>query len=187
MDPQLSIVNGPGSFEVDFSRQTIEFGTVTQCTTNGGAWSLEEGGVRGCSAGAASLFTGNYYSSDYTVSGRVRPIFGESHLLMFRSRGAMMGYYFGLHGEGTVALLKNDHGVEVLQNTPFNWTSGGEYELSVKARGASFVCSIGDEQIFAYEDSTDCLEHGMVGYHHCSAGHTLFGTISVVELSSDGT
>ena len=109
------VVSGPGRFEVDFSEQTIEFGTVTQCTTNGGAWSLEEGCVRACSVGNASLFTGNYYSSDYTVSGRVRPIFGESHLLIFRSRGAMMGY------------------------------------------------------------------------HHGSAGHTLFGTISVVEHSPDGT
>jgi len=181
------VVGGPGSFEVDFSKQTIEFGTVTQCTTNGGAWSLEEGCARASSVGAASLFTGNYYSADYTVSGRVRPIFGESHMIMFRSKGAMMGYYFGLHGNGTVALLKNDHGVKLLEETPFAWEMGEEYELTVEARGSHFVCSIGGRQIFVYEDSGDCLEHGMVGYHHCSAGHTLFGTISVVELSTNET
>jgi len=178
-------VSGPGSFEVDFSKQTIEFGTVTQCTTNGGAWSLEEGCVRASSVEAASLYTGNYYSSDYTVSGRVRPIFGESHMIMFRSRGAMMGYYFGLHGDGTVALLKNDHGIELLQQASFNWMTGEEYELVAEARGRTFICSVGDQQIFAYEEMGEYYEHGMVGYHHGSAGNTLFGTITVNELEKE--
>lgn len=174
-------VEGNGQLKVDFSRQSIEFGTITQCTTSGGAWSLEDGYVRGTSPGPASLFTGNYYCANYVVSGSVHPIFGESHLLAFRALGIMRAYYFGLNGSDNVALLRNNHGIEVVEETRFDWRVGEEYQLHVEVVENTFMCFIDDRKIFAHECDGAFFSHGMVGYHHCSAGNTMFGAIVQTE------
>jgi len=175
-------VTGPGTFQVDFSKQTVEFRTITQCTTTGGAWSLEMGQVRCCSDGTATLFTGNYYSTDYTVKGVVEPVFGESHMVVFRALGTRRAYYFGLHGLGTVALLKNRHTIETLAEKPFEWEHGTRYELVVTVRGPEIVCTMNGIDLFQVRDSDQGYEHGMVGYHHQSMGHSLFGTLTVAEV-----
>jgi len=175
-------VSGLGRIEVDFKNEVIEFGTITQCTTNGGAWSLEGSHVRACSTGPAALYTGNYYSKDYLVTGRVLPVYGESHLLVFRSLGAMMDYSFGFTEHGKIALLKNDHGIEVLSECAFKWNSGTEYSVTVKVSGCEIICMIDGATVITYCDETAPFLHGMVGYRHLVAGNTLFGALKIEEI-----
>jgi ADP-ribosylglycohydrolase len=178
-------VSGPGSFAVDFARQTIEFGTITQCTTTNGAWSLEDGWARCSSDGPAYLFTGNYYSSDYRVTGVVQPEYGESHLLIFRALGTRRMFAFGLSGTGAVRLVRHNHGREILAEAPFAWEYGRQYHLTVRATGRKLVCRVNGDELIRFEDESDLPPHGMVGYGHDSLGHTLFGTIEVAETGED--
>lgn len=176
-------VAGPGSLSLDFASQQIEFGTVTQCTTTNGAWSLEDGQVRCSSDGDAYLFTGNYHSQDYRVTGAVRPEFGESHLLIFRALGTRRLFGFGLSGAGKVDLIRLNHRREVLAEAQFAWEYGREYQLSVQTAGREIVCSVNDDELVRVQDGSDLQLHGMVGYGHESLGHTMFGTLEVTETT----
>lgn len=174
-------VTGPGSFEVDFATQTIEFGQITQCTSLNGAWSLEAGKARGSSEDFSLLFTGNYYGGEYTVSGSIEPQYGESHLLAFRALGTRRLLAFGFSGAGKVQLVRHNHGRELLAEADFPWETGREYAISVDAEGANIVCSIDGKELIRSTAHGALPPHGMVGYCRESVGNTLFGNIKVVE------
>ena len=174
-------IGGAGRHVLDFSAQTIEFGTITQCTTNGGAWILEEGGVHACTADSGALYTGNYYTRNLRFCTRLQPRNGTSHLLLFRARGHRLGYAAGLAGAGRAVLLKNDNGYREVASAAFDWRHGAWYEIELTALDDACTLSIHGEKIVNWVDP-DPHPYGMYGFAQLVPSRTLFGTIDVQQL-----
>ncbi|MDP2791890.1 MAG: ADP-ribosylglycohydrolase family protein [Rectinemataceae bacterium] len=174
-------VSGKASYSVDFAKQSPEFATITPGTTNRGFWTLENGSLQSMSVGRAEFYTGNYYSRDLRFRTSVTPLAGEGHGVLFRAKGAMMGYAVVLASPGRVVFLKNDFGLSVVEEKAFDWQYGTPVDFDVEVVGTRFTVSIGGRMLFDLED--DAFANGMIGFCRTARGRCLFGNIEVEELS----
>ena len=174
-------VTGKARYTVDFSKQRAEFATITPGAANRGFWNLEGSSLLGMSVGRAEFYTGNYYSRDIRFSTTITPLAGEGHGLLFRAKGAMMGYAVVLTVPGKIAFLKNDHGLRVVEEKSFPWRIGDTCQLAVEAIGPRLRVSVAGAAIFDIRD--DSFGNGMFGFCRLARGRCLFGGIEVEELS----
>lgn len=175
-------ISGTANYKVEFAKEKEEFNCVTQFSYNRGKWTLEDGCMQALSIEDAEAFTGNYYSRDYSLRAVLAPQNGVNHMLAFRVKGLMMGYYVGFDGENTVSFIKNDHGKKVVASCQFPWELGRSYEFSLVATGNSYKFSIDGAELLEYCD-TDAgfFEHGMYGFGLLGAGRCLFEQLTVTE------
>ncbi|MCX7023902.1 MAG: ADP-ribosylglycohydrolase family protein [Spirochaetes bacterium] len=174
-------VTGKARYAVDFAKQRAEFATITPGVANRGFWNLEGDSLLGMSVGRAEFYAGNYYSRDIRFSTTVTPLAGDGHGILFRAKGAMMGYAVVLASPGRIAFLRNDHGLAVVEEKPFAWHAGGTYVLAVEAVGQRLRVSAGGSAIFDIVDGS--FGNGMYGFCRTRRGRCLFGRIEVEELS----
>lgn len=174
-------VTGKRSLAIDFKDEVLEFKGLSRCSLVGGAWALEDAALRAITRDAFHLNSGPYYSRDVSVTCRLIPEYGESHLVTARSRGAESGYYFGPHGIGKAALIKRDHEMTVLTETEYAWSMFQELELSLQVVGNEITCSINGAEVLAFTDDVP-LPYGMSGIAKLLGGRTLFKTLVVEEL-----
>ncbi len=173
-------VTGKRSFRVEFKDEKKEFRGLSRCSLASGAWELEDGGLRVITNDTFQLYSGPYYTKDSTVTATVQAEYGESHMIIARSRGAQGGYYFGLHGNDTVALIRRSGENLVLSSVPFPWKKGKPYTLSLSLTGDTVTGSVDGQELIRYQDSAP-LEYGMAGLGKLSAGRTLFFSLEVKE------
>ncbi|MFA6075750.1 MAG: ADP-ribosylglycohydrolase family protein [Negativicutes bacterium] len=175
-------ISGAADYHIDFAKEKEEFNCVTQFTYNRGKWSLEDGCMQALAIEDAEAFTGNYYSRDYSLRATLIPQCGSSHMLAFRVKGLMMGYYVGFDGENRVSLIKNEHGKKTVASSTFQWTHGRSYEFALTATGNRYVFAVDGEELFDYCDTADNWhEHGMYGFALLNAGRCLFEKLTVKE------
>lgn len=174
-------ISGKKEFSIDFADEVEEFKGLSRCSLTGGSWSIEKGYLHVITNEIFQLYTGPYYSSDYTVEAILIPEYGESHLVAFRSMGAERGYFFGLHGINTIALIKRDHENIVLKELDFSWEMGKSFSLKVVAVGGLFQCFIDDKEIISFEDN-DFFRTGMSGLAKFKPGRTKFRSIGFSEI-----
>ncbi len=172
---------GKARYSVDFSKQCAEFATITPGTTNRGFWNLEGPALLGMSVGRAEFYLGNYYTRDVKFSTTITPLAGEGHGLLFRAKGAMMGYAVALTVPGKITFLKNDHGFRVVEDKSFPWRIGDTCQLAVEAIGPRLRVSVAGAEIFDIRD--DSFGNGMFGFSRIGRGRCLYGGIDVEELS----
>lgn len=128
-------IGGPARYTIDPAKQAVEFGCVTPFSHNRGCWTLEEGRMHLMTHEACASYTGGHAVTDQRVSALVRPLAGESHLLVARAAGAMRGYAAGFDGAGRVSILREDFGTTRLASREFPWTLGRDYRLGLEAIG----------------------------------------------------
>ena len=173
-------VTGKVAFHINFADERQEFKGLSRCSLIGGGWRVEDGGLRSLTPDNFHLFTGPYYTADAQVTCTLVPEYGESHLLLWRSRGAETAYYFGLHGRNRVALLKREHDVVELASTEFTWDCSQTYSLSIAMKGSQIICLVNDSVVIETQDD-DALPYGMCGVAKLSSGRTLFKSLSLNE------
>ncbi|MCF7942414.1 MAG: ADP-ribosylglycohydrolase family protein [Spirochaetia bacterium] len=176
-------VTGPRVFSIDFADETKEFGGLSRCSLSGGAWDLEQGSLHAITTDTFELYSGPYYSSDYLCTAELIPEFGDSHMLIVRSRGAASGYFFGLHGEAKAGLYLRDQQVIPLKEIAYQWEAGRSYTLSARCEGNRITCSIDGQELITYEAATR-YPSGMAGVGKLSAGRTRFLSMSYQEITS---
>ncbi|NQD67262.1 ADP-ribosylglycohydrolase family protein, partial [Bacillus haikouensis] len=155
-------VSGQASYEIDFSKQFVEFLSITPFAHHRGEWKLEEKQMRYTSTDHCSSYTGNYYSSDYDVEVNVHPESGESHCLIIRANGIKRQYLVGFDGIGKVSLIRNDFGYTRLKTVAYNWKLGENYLFNVQCEGEYLKFSINGEAILELQD--DVYSQGMFGF-----------------------
>jgi ADP-ribosylglycohydrolase len=173
-------IAGKRQFVVQFRDEHHEFKGLSRCSAAGGAWELEDEGLRVITNDNFQLFSGPYYTTDSTVSCELMPEYGSSHLVAFRCRGAESGYYFGLHGNNTAALIKKDHELTILAEVPFIWQKGSRYQLEISVSGNSISGRINGNELVCYTDEKP-LPYGMAGAAKLGAGRTLFFSLAAAE------
>jgi ADP-ribosylglycohydrolase len=171
-------VSGKASYGIDFSKQYVEFLSITPFAHHRGEWKLEEKQMRYLSPDNCSSYTGNYYSHDYEVEVNVQPKSGESHCLIFRANGIKRHYLVGFDGVGKVSLIRNDFGYTRLETVPFDWKHGEKYQFNVQCEGENLKFSINGEVIMEVQD--DAYSQGMFGFGCLEEGE---GTLTEFKVS----
>ncbi|MDA3939984.1 MAG: ADP-ribosylglycohydrolase family protein [Spirochaetia bacterium] len=174
-------ISGKKSFNINFVNEKKEFGGLSRCSLSGGSWSIEKENLHVITNEIFQLYTGSYYTRDYTVEVKLTPEYGDSHLLAFRSIGAERAYFFGLSASNKVALIKRDHTNIILSEKDFPWKIVSLYTLKVEAVGGSIRCFIDGKVIINFEDK-DFFPSGMVGLGKLAPGRTLYKSISFSEI-----
>lgn len=177
---------GKRSFNLNLVDEKREFDGLSRCSAVGGYWEMEDGALHVITDDCFQLYTGPYYTTDSKISVNLIPDNGESHLVAFRARGAEYGYFFGLHGNNMLKLLKKDGDIRVLAQKEFCWFPGKSYKLSVITKsipnGCRIICKIDDKTIIDFEDNKPHL-YGMAGLAKMGAGRTHFINLSVEETA----
>ena len=174
-------ITGKRKFSIQFKEEQHEFGGLTRCSAVGGAWELENDGLRVIARDDFHLYSGPYYTKDSKAACVVVPEYGDSHLLVVRSRGAESGYYFGLHGKGKAALLKRDHTLKVLKEIDYPWDLNKSAALEITAIGNTLTCKIDGVEVLNFTDN-DALPYGMAGIAKLSQGRSLFMSVKAEEI-----
>ncbi|MCP4180898.1 MAG: ADP-ribosylglycohydrolase family protein [bacterium] len=175
-------VFGKGKHFIDFSKEKEEFHCVTQFSYNRGKWSLEEGKLQGLCIDDADCYTGNYYTEDIYLQTEFAPKNGFSHMISFRTQGALKGYYAGFSKKNKVAFIKNDHGKSIVEEKDFSWDLDKVYKIELEAVKNHFIVKIDGQTIFDIYDNDDYFKYGMYGLGLLEKGRTLFNYLKVIEV-----
>ncbi len=173
-------VGGKARYAIDIAKQAVEFGCVTPFSHDGGSWSVEEGRLHLMTPARAFSWTGGYRVGGQSVAAPVKPLAGDSHLLIARAGGAMRGYLAGFDGEGGVSIFRNDFGVSRIAHADFPWKHGVDYGLRVEAVKDRITLFVDGSAVLEARDDT--FATGMVGCGALRAARTLFGPFAVEEL-----
>ncbi|XZF74864.1 ADP-ribosylglycohydrolase family protein [Bacillus sp. AL-1R] len=171
---------GKSCYSIDFSKQAVEFLSVTPFSHHRGEWTLENGRMKVSSLTDCAAFTGNYYLKDVIINASIIPKKGDSHNLLFRASGVERHYQVGFDGENQVSLIAKDFGIERIHSVPFEWKHDEEYQFELKCQGNEIFLSINNEEILSFEH--DRFNRGMFGFAMLEQGETILSDISVKEL-----
>jgi len=173
-------IYGKANYSIDFKKQTMSFGCVTPFSHNHGAWSIEDGAMYLMTAEPSEAYTGNYFAQDYSVSVKLNPQSGYSHLVAVRAQGAMRGYHAGFDGENQVSLYINDFGFKKLASRSYEWRFNQTYDFQVTVQGHTLTLLINGEQVLQHQD--DKFGYGMYGVSTIDAARAYFSDFRFVEL-----
>lgn len=174
-------IGGKSKYSVSIAKQRNEFGTITPFSIDHGAWSKEDGKLMLMCCGSAFAYAGNYYATDYSVTTKVTPINGDSHLILIRAQGAMRSYAAGLDKGGTLAIYKNNFGFSKIAGIKFDWGVGTEYTLKLEAIKNEITLFVDGRPLLGTCD--DSFSYGMYGCGSNSMGRTEFGDFIIEEYS----
>lgn len=172
-------ISGPAQYSIDFAKQAKEFLCITPFAHNKGEWELQDGWMNSKSEEDCSAFSGNYYTKDLTVEATLKPISGDSHLMILRALGIQRHYLVGFDGAGQASLILNDFGYTRLKTVPFDWKHNTEYRFRVTGQGNKLSFSVDGMVLFTVEH--DRYTHGMFGFAHLEQGETNIAAVKVVE------
>ncbi len=173
-------ITGKSKYTIDISKQRSEFATITPFSVNHGAWAKEKDSLSLMRCEPAFAYAGNYYARDYKITVPITPINGDNHLLQIRAQGAKRGYAGGFDQNNTVAIYKNDFGLQKVAGVNFRWEPNTTYKVALEAIGNKIAIYVDGEKILDIED--DSFDYGMYGCGSISMGRTLFGDFEIEEL-----
>ncbi|MCM3740577.1 ADP-ribosylglycohydrolase family protein [Oceanobacillus luteolus] len=172
-------IYGAPNYDIDFSKQVVEFLSVTPFAHHRGNWDLESGKMVVDSNEDCASFTGHYYMKDAVIRAGLKPTAGHHHALLFRALGTQKYYQAGFAGEGKVALQLNDFGLETLKSVDYDWNLNEDYTFEVAVRGSEIQFFINGDLVLEHLDER--LTHGMIGFSLSEAGSCEYEHVEVRE------
>jgi ADP-ribosylglycohydrolase len=173
-------IAGAARYTIDIAKQAVEFGCVTPFSHDHGCWTIEQGRMHLMTHEPCASYTGGHAVADQRVSALVRPLAGESHLLVVRAAGAMRGYAAGFDGSGHLAIIRHDFATKRLASADFAWECGRDYRLCLEAVGDRIVLSVDGKAVLETRDAAHAA--GMVGCAAAGPARALYGPFEVEEL-----
>jgi len=173
-------IEGKACYEIDLSKQAIEFGSITPFSHEGGTWSIEGSRLQLMTPAKAASYTGGYRVGDQKISTTITPQAGDCHMLVVRAKGAQQAYWGGLDGKGKIALYRQNFGFEKMAEADFDWAYDMDIVIALEAIGKDISLWIDGQKMLEAHD--EALKSGMVGCGTLRASRTLFGPFIVEEL-----
>ncbi|MBD7984523.1 ADP-ribosylglycohydrolase family protein [Sporosarcina sp. Sa2YVA2] len=170
-------IYGSSNYSIDFSKQSIEFLSVTPFAHHRGNWQLKDDAMIVESETDCSSFTGHYYTRDGSINATITPLSGCHHAIIFRAEGIKRYYQVGFYGNGNVALHLQDFGLSLLTSNNFDWVYGRDYNFEVLVRGNNIRFLIDGKEIINFNDSR--YTHGMFGFSMAERGSCSIKDIKV--------
>ncbi len=128
--------------------------------------------------GTGLMIQGTREWTDYTVSARLTPHMCEAAGVAARVQGMRRYYALIFHRNGSVRLIKEVHGTEILGEAPIGWEFGQSYDLKLKVEGSRLKGWVGGECLFDVSDPGDVLASGAAALL-CCEGRTACSFVSV--------
>ncbi|KAF5044407.1 ADP-ribosylglycohydrolase [anaerobic digester metagenome] len=178
-------VTGKSRYTIDLAQQVKEFASITPFSHNHGAWDLVKDAaglswMEAMTLDHAEAMTGNYYTKDVEVAGKLIVHYGTSAFVGLRIQGARRGCYGGFH-QGQVGIFMHQHGrlvpLAVREASP---ELERQYVLTFKAEGRKLALEI--EGLGTFEAMDNPYDYGMVGYALYANGRVGFGNLQVKEF-----
>jgi|SRR5690625_3532703 len=159
---EFSISDRP-SYTIDFTKQSVEFLSVTPFAHHNGEWNLLNGSMQAKTDAKkkGKSFTGHYYEGNYEVTSTFTPIEGFEHQMIVRARGVMEHYEVGFTKEKTVGLNKYKFGNQLLKEVAFDWELNKTYEFKVRCENDTLTFFIDGREVLNMIDEQ--FSRGMVG------------------------
>ena len=173
-------VQGPARYTIDIAKQAVEFGCVTPFSHDRGAWSIHQGRMHLMTHEACAAYTGGHAVADQRITATLRPLAGESHLLLVRASGAMRSYRAGFDGAGRISIFRADFGVIRIASGEFRWEMDRDYQVMLEAIGDRIRLGIDGHVVLEARDGTHSA--GMVGCGSLAASRALYGPFEIEEI-----
>ncbi|WP_243297797.1 ADP-ribosylglycohydrolase family protein [Bacillus litorisediminis] len=174
-------IYGNATYFVDFSKQAVEFKSITPFAHHRGEWLLEDGYIKCVTEEDATSYTGNYYCRDVELQAAIKPVSGNSHGLLIRAKGTERYYFIGFDGEGQVSFIRNDFGIRRLLTVSYKWDHGKVYEFHVSCKGNLIEFEVNGELLFESDQLQN--EYGMIGLAVLEQGETECHRFKVKEIN----
>jgi ADP-ribosylglycohydrolase len=173
-------VSGKACYGIDFSKQSMELGTVTPFSVDGGAWDILGDEVQLMNLNPAWAYGGNYYAKDYKISAEVEMYNHAGKFLAIRAQGARRGYLAGFDTHDKAVLYVNDSGLEKLAEVDFKTENNKKYKLELEAVGDVISFYVDDR--LALQVSDKRFDNGMYGIGALHSGRGSFRNIRYQDL-----
>jgi hypothetical protein len=148
-----------------------------------GRWFGRGGALTGSHYGRdAEAYTGLQAWKDYCYEVRLRPHCGQRHRILFRVRGALRSYAFGLAPDGRVCFEKNWQGYTEVASAPLAWELQQEVTLGVRVVGNHMTGLVDGKEVLEWTDPEQVWASGCVGLG-VKNGRTLFYSVSLRPVS----
>jgi ADP-ribosylglycohydrolase len=170
-------IYGAPDYSIDFSKQAVEFSSVTPFAHHRGNWKLVDDTMVVESETDCASFTGHYYMRDAIIQATLTPTKGYHHALIFRAEGVKRYYQIGFDGKEKVSLYVQDFGLTLLKITSYDWDLGGSYNFELTCKGNDIRFSINGQEILSHSDTR--YSHGMFGFALTEKGATSIKNIKV--------
>ncbi len=176
-------VNGTPDYSILFEKENEEVWTglhreISQFSKLKGLLYLEQGQMHLSCSDLAEAYTGHHDWKNYRAEFSFTPLTGEKHRVNVRVQGAIRSYAFGLLPGGRAALLKNDHGYRILQETAFVWENGREYTVAVTVEDNRILAEIDGCRLTAVDEERPFLA-GAVGVSMEDGSHARYRKIRI--------
>lgn len=176
-------VEGTPEYSIVFEQENEEVWTflhreVSQFSRLKGLLYLDGGRMHLSCSDFAEAYTGGRGWKDYKAAFSFTPLTGENHRVNVRVQGAIRSYAFGLLPGDRAAILKNDHGYRIMQETSFHWETGKEYTVTVTAAGSRITAEI-DGHILTVTDEDRPFLTGAVGVSMQDGSHDEYREIRI--------
>ena len=112
------------------------------------------------------------------MSARLTPHMCEAAGVAARVQGMRRYYALVLYKGGSVRLIKELQGTQVLGEASLGWEFGQSYDLKLEVRGNRLKGWVGEECLFDITDSSDVLASGAAALL-CREGRTACSSVSV--------
>lgn len=175
--------DGQPDYTLDASKETeeqwnVQHVEVSQFSRLKGLLRLEDGRIHLSCADFGECYTGSWKWRDYTAVFDIVPETGEWHMVNFRVQGAERSYAAGLLPDGRFALLKNESGYRILEQTDFAWKAGEKYRIRCSAAGSRIDVSVGDRHL-SFTDPVRPYLYGAAGLSVRQGSHLSCMSITV--------
>jgi hypothetical protein len=137
-------------------------------------------GIQGHTATDADLWTGNLYATDQSVSARLTPLAGRSHLVSVRAQGTARFYAAGLQ-DGELVSFARISGPRSSPARPFEAAPGKEVEVVVEAVGDRLSARV--EGGPSVEAACGRFRYGMAGLRMAGPGRMRASRLEIRELA----
>jgi hypothetical protein len=133
--------------------------------------------------GTGLMMQGTREWTDYTVTADITPHMCESTGIAARVQGMRRYYALLLCNRGSVKLVKELDGTQLLHEVAFDWEFGQTYTLKLQVEGNRIRGWVGAECLFDVTDSGQMLTSGAVAMV-CQEGRAACGTVAVAPVVS---
>lgn len=130
----------------------------------------------------AEAYTGHHDWKDYRAEFTLTPLTGEHHMVNVRVQGAIRSYAAGLLPNGKAAILKNDNGYQILEQTDFAWETGKEYVIALTVKENLIKMEINGNHILKAADEERPYLQGSIGGSMQNGSHDKYRRIRVMPI-----
>ncbi|MBI9048906.1 MAG: ADP-ribosylglycohydrolase family protein [Anaerolineaceae bacterium] len=171
---------GRPNLEMNLADWPMQVGSAAQWTYLRGFWRSESDGLHASGTETNESYTGLLDWDDMHIESRLKPILGDTHLVLFRVQGALRAYAAGVSDNKLVLFKKSDGLYRELISTSCSMKLEASMRLTIDGSGNHISIALPDEELsLQWTDEDEPNLTGMIGLANFANCHTCFEVVHV--------